>query len=144
MVTLYCPCCWNIVEHNAVICPHCRADIPETLSKRDYASSLIAALSHHEPETPIRAATILGSLRASQAVAPLIRLVGGDADLYQKSAAIEALGQIGDPSAEPMLKRLMQEGPSTLRIAAGEAWTELRAQKVPRATAIEGPSGVGS
>ena len=137
MVTFYCPRCWNIVEHDAVICPLCGADIPATLSRRDYASSLIAALSHHEPETPIRAATILGALRTPQAVDPLLQLVAGDADIYQKAAAIEALGKIGDLRAEPMLKRLTQEGPCTLRISACEAWVELRAQRASRPAALE-------
>jgi HEAT repeat protein len=128
MVTFYCPQCWKILDQRDVICSHCGINIERTLGERDYASSLIAALSHSEPETPIRAALILGLLRNREAVIPLLEVVDGDADIYQKRAAIEALATIGDTRAEPTLRRLASEEPQSLRTMAREALLQIRAQ----------------
>jgi HEAT repeat protein len=96
-------------------------DIQNVLDQRDYVAKLIAALTHPEASTPIRAAWILGRLRASAAVGPLVTLLEGDADVFIKMAAVEALGQIGDPSARPLLAELAERGPVVLRNKAVQA-----------------------
>lgn len=121
MITFFCPSCWGEVNDAERVCPHCGVDIPGLLDQRDYVAKLIAALSHPEPTTPIRAAWILGKLRAKSAVVPLLTLLQGDADLFVKAAAVEALGQIGDTSARMVLAELAKEGPVLLRGKASEA-----------------------
>jgi HEAT repeat protein len=112
-------------------CPGCGADIPAVLDQRSYVDKLIAALSHPEPSTPIRAAWILGKLRTKAAVVPLLELLRGKSDLYTKAAAIEALGQIGEPSVRPTLAELAEGGPPTLRRIAEEALDRLGAVRQP-------------
>lgn len=103
------------------VCPHCSVDIFKVLEGRDYVAKLIAALSHPEPTTTVRAAWILGKLRARQAAEPLLHLISGDADVFAKAAAMEALGQIGDPRAKLVLAEFAEHGPATLRRTAAEA-----------------------
>jgi HEAT repeat protein len=121
MITFFCPNCWKEVKETDTVCPHCLANIAELLQQRDYVAKLIAALSHPEPGVPIRAAWILGKLRARTAVQPLLALLQGDADQFVKAAAVEALGQIGDTTARPVLLELAQKGPVLLRNKAIEA-----------------------
>lgn len=128
MVTFFCPECWQVVAENDARCLHCGVDIQRLLLGRDYVDKLIAALRHPESSTPVRAATILGSLRSARAVVPLQRLIEGNVDIYQKAAAIVALGKIADPCSEPLLENIAQEGPTTLRQTAREALRELRSQ----------------
>lgn len=125
MVTFFCPNCWHVVQEDTAHCPHCGVDIPLLLQGRDYIDMLIAALKHPEPQTPIRVATILGNLRTPRAVEPLLDLLEGDADIYQKAAAITALGKIGDRRAEAVLNHIVGNGPTTLRRVAQKALDEL-------------------
>jgi GTP-binding protein EngB required for normal cell division len=128
MTTFFCPSCWREVGQDEKTCPSCRTDIPNVLESRTYVEKLIAALSHREPSTPIRAASILGSLKAEAAVEPLLQLLRGESDPYTKAAAVEALGQIGDLSARTTLAELAERGPVLLRRKAAEALERLRAQ----------------
>ncbi len=121
MTTFYCPSCWGEVTMKDESCPHCRVQIATMLDQRDYVAKLIAALSHPEPTTPIRAAWILGRLRAEQAVTPLLEVLRGTADQYIKAAAVEALGQIGGPHVQATLRELAEHGPILLRRKAQEA-----------------------
>lgn len=125
MIAFFCPSCWGQVEETDRVCPHCGVDIQNVLDQRDYVAKLIAALTHPEATTPIRAAWILGRLRAKAAVSPLLTLLQGDADVFVKSAAVQALGQIGDESARPVLVKLADHGPVVLRHKATEALTLL-------------------
>jgi HEAT repeat protein len=121
MITFFCPSCWGQVEGADSVCPHCGADIQNVLDQRDYVTKLIAALAHPEASTPVRVAWILGRLRAKKAVGPLLDLLQHDADLFVKAAAVEALGQIGEASARPILLELADRGPVVLRSKATEA-----------------------
>jgi HEAT repeat protein len=121
MITFFCPSCWSQVDQAVTVCPHCGVDIQNVLDQRDYVAKLIAALTHPEASTPIRAAWILGRLRASAAVGPLLTLLEGDADVFIKMAAVEALGQIGDASPRPLLAELAERGPALLRNKAAQA-----------------------
>jgi HEAT repeat protein len=121
MITFFCPSCWSQVDQAVTVCPHCGVDIQNVLDQRDYIAKLIAALTHPEASTPIRAAWILGKLRASAAVPPLLALLQSDADVFIKMAVVEALGQIGDASARPLLAELAERGPVLLRRQAVQA-----------------------
>jgi HEAT repeat protein len=125
MVTFFCPNCWAEVKEEDKVCPHCAVVMQDVRDQRSYVDSLIAALAHPEPTTPIRAAWILGLLRAKAAVEPLINLLSGKADPYQKAAAVEALGHIGDESARDVLAELADQGPFILRAKAREALERL-------------------
>jgi HEAT repeat protein len=127
MVTFFCPNCWSEVKEGEKVCPRCGVEISKVLDQRDYIGKLIAALSHPEPTTPLRAAWLLGKLRARSAVGALLDLLQGGADPYVKAAAVEALGQIGEASAEGVLAELAERGPVLLRGKAEEALRRLRA-----------------
>jgi len=127
MATYYCPRCWHEVGGEIPVCPHCGAEIAEVLERRDYTAKLIAALSHPEPTTPLRAIWVLGKLRAVKAAEPLMHLLQGKADPYTKAAAVEALGLIGAPGARPILTELAENGPVLLRDKAAEALRRLDA-----------------
>lgn len=127
MVTFYCPNCWFEVKEEEKVCPHCAAEISKVLDQRDYIGKLIAALLHREPSIPLRAAWLLGKLRAKSAVGALLDLLEGGADPYVKAAAVEALGRIGEASAETLLAELAEQGPVLLRGKAEEALKRLRA-----------------
>jgi HEAT repeat protein len=131
MITFFCPSCWSQVDQAVAVCPHCGVDIQNVLDQRDYIAKLIAALTHPEPSTPIRAAWILGRLRASAAVGPLMALLQGNADVYIKMAAVVALGQIGDSNARPLLVELAERGPLLLRNKAVQALDLLDSERRP-------------
>lgn len=103
-MTFYCTHCWREVPQAATVCPHCSDDIAARQARADYADKLIAALHHPEPTTPIRAAWILGQRRERKAVEPLCALARETRDAFILAAALEALGEIGDPSAAHILE----------------------------------------
>jgi HEAT repeat protein len=102
----YCPGCWRDFGEDLARCPHCGLDIRAFWDAKDYVAKLILALSHPEPTTPVRAAGLLGRVRAVQAVEPLMRLVGESADVFVVRAAIRALGAIGTTNAREFLEAL--------------------------------------
>jgi HEAT repeat protein len=113
MVHFFCPNCWRETPEGARVCPHCGVDIEAFGGERDFVEHLILALRHPEPQTPIRAAWILGQLRDERAVAPLARLLQEAPDVYIARAAAEALGGIGTPAALLFL-RTMRDHPATI------------------------------
>lgn len=126
MVTFYCPNCWRELDGEHVrVCPACHGGISATLDRRTYVDKLIAALRHSEPATPIRAASLLGALRAREAVPELMKLAHSEADLYQRAAAVEALGQIGSSAAQSLLEELAQCQSVLVRSKARQALGQL-------------------
>jgi len=117
----YCVRCWRELPRGAVVCPRCGADVEALSRDRTYVDKLIAALEHPEPETPVRAAWLLGQLRATDALAALIRVVERTSDPYLAEAAVEALGRIGDVTARPVLERAARQGALRVRQAAERA-----------------------
>lgn len=113
MVRFFCPNCWREVDEGGRICLHCGVDIEAFWLERDFVEQLILALHHPEPQTPVRAAWILGQLRDERAVAPLARLLQEAPDVYIARAAAEALGGIGTPAALAFL-RTMQDHPAMM------------------------------
>jgi len=121
----YCVECWREMPPEATTCPACGADAERLSSERSYVQKLIAALKHPEPETPVRAAWLLGQLRATEAVPVLTRVVQESPDPYLVEAAVEALGQIGDPTCRATLAWAACEGAVRVRRAAAEALRRL-------------------
>jgi HEAT repeat protein len=105
----------------------------EALSRdRSYVEKLIAALEHPEAQTPVRAAWLLGELRAASGVRALLRVIEATTDPYLAEAAIEALGKIGDPAARPLLERACQTGALPVRRAARRALASIERRAMTR------------
>ncbi|HZT07722.1 MAG TPA: HEAT repeat domain-containing protein [Chloroflexota bacterium] len=121
MTTVYCTECWAEQLPGAKTCWRCGADVA-TVPEIDYVTKLIRALDHPEPDTPARAAAILGELHAERAVGPLCHVVTERNELGLLESAATALGQIGRIEAIPALEHLL-ERPSflTVRLRAIEA-----------------------
>jgi hypothetical protein len=102
----FCPRCWRDFDKDLRICPQCGLRIREFWESKDYVEKLIIALEHPEKETPIRAAWLLGQLKDSRAVQPLIDLVNKTDDVYIARAAVHALGEIDTPAARQFLSTL--------------------------------------
>ena len=120
MVRYYCPKCWCDFAEDVRRCPECGQDIQAFLRERDYVERLIAALNHPEPETPIRAAWILGRIGGERAVEPLISLVTKTKDDYIARTAVEALARIGTPEAMAFLRTLAAHPAQMVRQAAAK------------------------
>ena len=123
MLTFYCTHCWAVVEPKARTCPSCGNVLSDDRS--DLTDKYIAALRHPQPETRLRAAWMLGRMRAKRAISALVALViaRGDHDPYVLSAALRSLGQIGDQQAVPVLADLLNDStaPFMARVEAAHA-----------------------
>lgn len=86
------------------------------------ASDILAArLADSELEVRVLAAEYLGLVRAKGAVPALLALAKGEAPHRLRRAALDSLGEIGDPAASSTLLGLIERGPATLRAAAAMA-----------------------
>ncbi len=97
-MTFFCPRCWKEIKGEDKKCPHCGADVTEH-EKRGFEEKLINALNHPERETVQRAVWILGRLKYTDAVKPLINLFEGTEDPYLKVTILYALSEIETPEA---------------------------------------------
>jgi HEAT repeat protein len=132
MTTFYCPNCWAEVAQRASICPHCHGDISERISQADYADKLIAALSHKEPMTPVRAAWILGERHEQKAVPALAKIVRKTKDAFLAESAVEALGKIGGELATRAVRTAAKHSSLRVRVKAREVLQQIEAKKVPQ------------
>lgn len=122
---LYCPNCYETNAWGEETCARCGASLrgPEG---ETYVGRLIWALRHPEPSTALRAATILGKLRAPEAEGPLAEVLEDPAtDPYLGAAAARSLGRIGGHRAGESLVRALKHGPVSVRFAAIEALAAL-------------------
>lgn len=107
-MTYFCSNCWHEINKEDSTCPHCGID-QSVLGQEPFVKKLIRALNHPEPSTPIRAAEILGELKANEAVPFLINLIGRQDDPFIIKAALNSIKKIGDVSslskAEALCKR---------------------------------------
>lgn len=120
-MTYFCPVCWAEVVANQQICGQCGADTERAWEGKGYVEKLMAALRHPEPTTPIRAAWLLGALRAREAVPLLMELAQSSPDLFLREAAVEALGRIGGPGPVELLRALAHSESVLVRRAASRA-----------------------
>lgn len=98
-------------------CPHCGAN-QEQLGQESFVRKLIRALHHPEPETPVRAAYVLGELKAKEAVPELKQVIGNSKDPFLRAAAIRALGKIGGVTFSELTAALSNSEPSVFEQAA--------------------------
>lgn len=99
MTTFFCPSCWQVVGEDQAKCPACGCDIAAHLASKSYTQRLVEALSHPEPETPVRAAYILGLRGDREAVPALLALAEKTSDVYLAMTCLEALARIGGSEA---------------------------------------------
>ena len=116
----FCPRCWADFAEDLATCSRCGADIHAFWNSKDMVEKLILALNHAEPETPIRAAWILGQRREVGAAQALAALVRRTRDVYVAIAAVEALVKIGTPEALGFLRTFSVYPARMVREAAQE------------------------
>jgi HEAT repeat protein len=112
-MTYYCANCWKEIERDLKVCPHCGAR-QEQLARETFVRKLVRALRHPEPETPIRAAFVLGQLKAEAAVPELTAVLRTSSDPYIAAACADALGRIGGPLALQSLRKTLKMTPSVI------------------------------
>lgn len=118
-MTFFCPECWKEIEEKDRKCSHCGADITEH-EKKGFEEKLINALKHPERETVQRAVWILGRLKTSKAVQPLIRLFQQSDNPFLKREILDTLYEIGTPDAMAFIVRSLKSEISIVRKKARE------------------------
>ena len=117
----FCTRCWQEIEEATASCSHCGAN-QEQLGQDPFVRKLIRALHHPEPETPVRAAYVLGELNAKEAVPELKQVIGNSEDPFLRAAAIRALGKIGGVTFSELAAALTKSEQSVFeRVALKEA-----------------------
>ena len=126
MVTYFCRNCWSEIEERQSVCLQC-GDEQSRLDDETFIAKLIRALDHPEPETPIRAAYVLGKLRVVDAIPTLLDVIHRKHDFYIVAAAIEALGEIGDRTVLQEIEELLiNKSPLPVCAAAEHALSKLQ------------------
>ena len=106
--------------------PRVRKETVSALAKvgGDDASMLLLGMLD-DPEAEVRAGTCraLGVLKVQKAVKPLLRILEADSNIDVQVETLQALGQIGDPGAVPLVAKkaaggLLNRRPQEVRIAA--------------------------
>ena len=123
-MTHFCANCWKEIDPDSPVCPNCGTD-QSVLNKASFVEKLIHALGHPEPETPMRAAWILGQLKSDAAVIPLIALARSSNDVFIRAAALNALIAIGSKNAIRFIDSLNR---TTLTSLEQHALDKLRRQ----------------
>lgn len=123
-MTYYCTNCWFEISPQTETCPKCGV-AQSTLQKEDFNQKLLRALHHPEPETVIRAATILGERRVNEAVPILESFANSGTDPFIRTAAITALGKFNDDAVRKFLKELPTNGLTIIeRTALEKIWSK--------------------
>jgi HEAT repeat protein len=120
-VIAFCTHCWTELDASIDQCPYCGID--QAADPRSYEEKLLAALEHPLPEARVRICWLIGENTVRAAVPGLIRMAEHDPDLFVQKAAVEALGQLKDQRANPLLRALSG---STNRFLALTAKKSLR------------------
>lgn len=120
-MVFFCSNCWHEIDEHTSVCPHCGVE-QQSLAHEDYIEKLIRALHHPEPSTPVRAAFLLGELRATPAIDALMKLAVESKDPYIQAAALEAIGKMQQRSLSDFLLRFTgKEQGVIVRNAANKA-----------------------
>lgn len=104
-MTYYCVNCWHEIKKDVLTCPYCGFDLKQA-SENSFTDKLIKALNHPEPETPIRAANILGELKVKKALDPLLLRLQHEKDPFIIEAVVNAILKI-DPDQLSEIKKII-------------------------------------
>ena len=118
-MVIYCTRCWKDNPAGSKVCSQCGA--PLETDNGSFIGKLIQALSHPEPMAVERAAWVLGELKASASVMPLVHLLQTSQDMGALEKVVEALGKIGHSSVVEVLASSVARWPLRVRIQVAEA-----------------------
>ena len=96
-------------------------------------SALFRALERPSPRVRRAAASALGTMAATQALAPLTQTLTQDKDPQVREAAAESLGRIGSRDALPVLRHALEDPEPAVRRAAAWALGRIGASSAARA-----------
>ena len=99
MIHFFCPNCWKDFGEDKSVCPFCGFKIWESWDSKNMVEKLIAALSHPDSQTAMRAVWLLGEKQDDQVVQPLISLFKRAGDVYPAVEIVRALSKIGNKEA---------------------------------------------
>lgn len=116
MAVFFCPRCWAEVSEAAACCPACGADLA-ALDAESFPAKLIRALWHREPVSALRAAELLGRLRADDAIPALLERYRSGVDPYFAATIARALIEIGGEEARAVLDVLARDPSIVVRRA---------------------------
>ena len=125
----FCTHCWAEIDSSAVRCGHCSSDF--TTDPRSYEEKLTAALEHPLPLVRARICWLPGENHIIAAVPQLISVVEHDDDLFVQQAAIEALTELGDARAVPLMRALSRGDNQFLKSAAEKGLAMLHTAEDP-------------
>lgn len=87
----------------------------DQLEKENFVKKLIVALNHPESETPFRAAYILGSIKAAEAVPALLKRLTNENDPFIIEAVSRQFLQL-QPEPKSQIKKLFNNNiPVTIK-----------------------------
>ncbi len=103
----YCSNCWNEINIDVEICPHCSAS-QSILQQESFEKKLIRSLKHPEPKTVIRAVKILGELKSKEALPYLFGILKVQNDPFIIAEAVKSILKIDstENSIEAIKKHL--------------------------------------
>jgi HEAT repeat protein len=119
-MVFYCPHCWKELRGAQESCFHCGKKI-SSWDDKAFTEKLVQALSHPEPETPVRAVYILGEKKTAAAAAALTRLFRQTRDPFLQGEIIEAMGKIGGDDAFSLLVEALRHRSFIVRGEAARA-----------------------
>lgn len=120
MTRFYCPFCSSDFPREEKKCPQCGNDIEGFYRGKNYMDKLTAALYHHEPETRIRAAWILGRIQGEKAFEELKRAAENSDDYFFISSALSAIGQFPSHESAEFIGRYRNHSSLIVRNAVEE------------------------
>ncbi len=119
-MTTLCSACWRVVSNDARACSHCGAEISH-LHERDFRDKLLAALSHPDRDTVIRAAVALAACHeaeASQAIEAAIRRFPNEPHVL--TGLLNALMFVADDEARRIVREALGHRSFIVRRAAAQ------------------------
>lgn len=137
MTMFFCPSCWETLEEDQDPCLHCGCKVSDYLQAKSYTQRLIEALNHPEPETPVRAAYILGVRRDREAMPFLVAKAESTKDVYLAMTCLDALARIGGQDAVKGISRFCTDP----RVMVSRRANDLLAGLGD--TAFDSPGGAG-
>jgi HEAT repeat protein len=115
--------------------------VDEFTDQATYLQKLIQALRSRECQTAKRSAWILGELRDSRALEPLLQALRDSRDIYFRAEVLTALGKLGGPEAIDVLLYYSIHGALPVRFAANRALEDLLCCEARRIVESLDPKG---